>query len=78
MGNFGPQPYPMKTGDRVDVSFKARGNLKVEKCGIYVAYRPILLATKQSSQFITEIDGGVSAHETSNENSVSKRPKPVG
>lgn len=74
--SYGPQPYPLKTGDMIEVSFIARGNLKVEKCGIHLAYKPIIEATEQSSLCIKEVDGHVSALETScNEEEVSKRSK---
>lgn len=75
--NYGPQPYPLKTGDQIEVSFEARGNLKVEKCGIHLAYKSIIKATERSSLVTAEIDGDVNALEIScNENKVPKRWKP--
>ncbi|KAJ9553713.1 hypothetical protein OSB04_017758 [Centaurea solstitialis] len=67
--NYGPQPYPLKTGDRIEVCFEARGNLKVEKC--------VIKAAERSSVVTTEIDEDVNALEIScNEDKVSKRWKP--
>ncbi|KAJ9553689.1 hypothetical protein OSB04_017734 [Centaurea solstitialis] len=66
--NYGPQPYPLKTGDQVEVSFEASGNLKVEKCGVHLAYKSTK-ATERSSLVATEIDGDIGALEiSSNEN----------
>ncbi|KAI3730982.1 hypothetical protein L1987_62164 [Smallanthus sonchifolius] len=39
--NFGSQIYPLKTGDQIEVSFEAHGDLKVDKCGIHLAYNLI-------------------------------------
>lgn len=50
-----PIRYPVKGGDRIEVSIRERG-LRVDKCGIHLVYKPDIEKVKSSSSVvITEI-----------------------
>ncbi|GJT63436.1 hypothetical protein Tco_1006969 [Tanacetum coccineum] len=55
MGQQGPQPYSIRSGDTIEVYIGGYGGLKVEKCGIHLAYRQDNKATTQHSQAMVKI-----------------------
>ncbi|KAI3745193.1 hypothetical protein L1987_58299 [Smallanthus sonchifolius] len=86
----GPQPYPIRSGDKIEVYVGGDKGLKIEKCGIHLAYKKDIKATTQRSQamvetqrenlvdFIHEKRGHVAVQtssELSKENTLSKRLK---
>ncbi|KAI3730971.1 hypothetical protein L1987_62153 [Smallanthus sonchifolius] len=85
----GPQPYPLRSGDMIEVYVGGDTGLKIEKCGIHLAYKTDIKTTTQSSQAMVETEsknldfihekrghGAVQTScELSNENRLSKRLK---
>ncbi|GJT46029.1 retrovirus-related pol polyprotein from transposon TNT 1-94 [Tanacetum coccineum] len=86
----GPQPYSIRSGDTIEVYIVGDDGLKVEKCGIHLAYRQDTEGTTQHSQAMVKIQSkneddlihkkrsnaaAVTTHDSSYENNASKRMK---
>lgn len=71
----GPQPHPIKCGDRIEVHVGGDNGLKVEKCGIHLAYNQ---HRKNLDFFDQKRDRDAAAEtscDSSNDNKLSKRLK---
>ncbi|GJS96703.1 TMV resistance protein N [Tanacetum coccineum] len=86
----GPQPYSLRSGDTIEVYIGGDDGLKVNKCGIHLAYRQDTEGTTQHSQAMVKIQSknkedlihkkrshaaAVTTHDSSYENNASKRMK---
>ncbi|KVI05037.1 hypothetical protein Ccrd_016631 [Cynara cardunculus var. scolymus] len=79
----GPQPYPIRCGDKIEVYAGGDEDLKVEKCGIHLAYKQHSQSMMETESkilvdFIPQKRGHVAvqtSNKSSNENKLSKRLK---